>query len=275
MASSDSPAADVGIAQADLAQVGRYIADNDTKGAVKKAKAIHSQFGTAESEALLVDVYIARLGAMESAGLSTEAASLREMVAGRYACAARKLREMRTAPGTTGDVLAMAGELARPDLPAARRAEIEEAIRRDVTELPRLARCEAIASDHPLRQAAGALCRAFQAVVTGPVDAEQIALREVSHRSALADWKLLIRALDCFYRHDDDACRRLLETMRPDSAAARLAPALRAMLDGRADGRLGPPRRPRWLPPSRAATASFTRPWPSWSPPLRPRTSAG
>jgi tetratricopeptide (TPR) repeat protein len=240
MASSDSPAADVGIAQADLAQVGRYIAENDTKGAVKKAKALHSQLGTAESEALLVDVYIARVQAMESAGLRTEAASLREVIAGRYACAAEKLRERHTAPGAAGDVLAMAGELARPDLPAARRAEIEEAIRRDVTELPRLARCEAIESDHPLAQAAGALCRAFEAVVTGPVDAEQIALREVSHRSALADWKLLIRALDCFYRHDDDACRRLLETMRPDSAAARLVPALRAMLDGRADGRLGP-----------------------------------
>jgi len=41
-ASSDPPAADVGIAQADLAQVGRYIAENDTKGAVKKAKALHS-----------------------------------------------------------------------------------------------------------------------------------------------------------------------------------------------------------------------------------------
>ncbi len=236
-----SPAAGGRISQADQALVGRYIAENDTKGAVKKAKAVHSQFGTAESEALLVEAYIARIRAMESSGMAVDAAALRELVTARYACAAQKLREMHTAPAAAAkDAIAAAGELARPDLPAQRRGEIEEAIRRDVTELPRLARCEALGADHPLRLAAGAICRAFQAVVTGPVDEEQTALREVAHRSPLADWKLLVRAIGCFYRREDDACRRLVEAMRGDSAAARLAPPLRAMLDGLAEERVSP-----------------------------------
>jgi len=236
-----APAAAGGaIPRAELALVGRYIASNDTKGAVKKAKAIHGHFATAESEALLVDAYVARIRAMESAGMATEAASLTELVAGRYASAASRLREAQAAPAAAGNIVEMAGELARPDLPPERRTEIEEAIRRDLTELPSLARCEALPPDHPLRQAAGAICRAFQAVVTGPADEEQLALREVSRRSPLSDWKLLVRAIGCFYRHEDDACRRLLEAMRDDSAAARLTAALRAMLDGRADGRLGP-----------------------------------
>jgi hypothetical protein len=56
----------------------------------------------------------------------------------------------------------------------------------------------------------------------------------------LASWKILVRAIAYFYRQDDAACGRCLKLIDPDSAPARLIPALRAMLRARTDERLAP-----------------------------------
>src|SRR5436309_15072058 len=84
--------------------------------------------------------------------------------------------------------------------------------------------------EHPLRKAASALQRAFLAVTGGPVGEEAVELPEVSHRSALAPWKLLLRAIACFYRREDVACRRYMQAIKPEATAPRLVPAMQAML---------------------------------------------
>ncbi|PYT30752.1 MAG: hypothetical protein DMG58_13690, partial [Acidobacteria bacterium] len=56
----------------------------------------------------------------------------------------------------------------------------------------------------------------------------------MSHRSPLAPWKLLVRAIAHFYRGDDESCRQSIGAIQPESAPARLVPAIRAMLGGKA-----------------------------------------
>ena len=120
-----------------------------------------------------------------------------------------------------------------PELSAERRAGIEAAVARDAVNLAALAECAILPPEHPLRKAASALQRAFLAVTGGPVGEEAVELPEVSRRSPLAPWKLLVRAIACFYRGEDDACRRYLEAIKPDAAPARLVPAMQAMLGGK------------------------------------------
>ena len=107
---------------------------------------------------------------------------------------------------------------------------------READDLAALAECAALPSEHPLRKAASELQRAFLAVTEGPVGEEAVALPEVSHRSPLAPWKLLVRAIACFYRGEDEACRRYVEAIKPESAPARLVPAIQAMLGGKPVG---------------------------------------
>ncbi len=133
-------------------------------------------------------------------------------------------------------------------LSAERRTAIEAAVAREAVDIAALAECAALPSEHPLRQAASALQRAFLAVTGGPIGEAAVELPEVSHRSPLASWKLLVRAIACFYRREDEACRRYLEAIKPESAPARLVPAMRAMLGGNPAG----------LTPAGAALVSST-----------------
>ena len=82
--------------------------------------------------------------------------------------------------------------------------------------------------------------RAFAAVTVGPVEESALVLPEVSHRGPLASWKILVRAIAYFYQQDDAACERCLGIIDPDSAPARLVPALRTMLRTSTDKRLAP-----------------------------------
>jgi hypothetical protein len=71
---------------------------------------------------------------------------------------------------------------------------------------------------------------ALDAVTRGPVAAESLALPEISRQSPLAPWKMLIRAIHAFYGNEDALCEKYLAAVEPASAAARLVPAVRAMM---------------------------------------------
>ena len=221
------------------AEIGRYIAENKTRTAVKRAKKIHTRVGTSESELLLVEAYASRIKAMGTGGLAMEAEELTALVARRFPAAWNRLLSVPVAPGMRrGDIGAIVQPLANADLSPERRGQIEDVIRREVTDLSALADCDALPDDHPLRRGAAALARAVAAVTSGPVDDDEIALPEIPRRSPLAPWKLLVRAIACFYRHDEAACARHLDAMDVRSAAYGLAPAMRAMMGLPHDGRL-------------------------------------
>ena len=83
-------------------------------------------------------------------------------------------------------------------------------------------------ADHPLKRMARAVLDALTAVTTGPLPAGALAsLGDIPRHSLLAPWKLLVRALDAFYRHDNATVLANLSGIPPDSGPARLVPVLR------------------------------------------------
>ncbi len=209
----------------------QLIFDGKSKTALDNAKEFHKKQGSAESEILLVDAYLARIGALFDQNLVVEAQSLIALVRERFPSVKERLDHLNSAaPARGGDLDELLKPLNDPGLSAERRAAIEQVIQNQVTDLAALAGCAALPPEHGLRRAAAAIDRAFGAVTSGPVSDQQIALPEVSHRSPLANWKLLIRAIACFYRNQDKACEDCLAAMRPESAPWRLVPAMRAML---------------------------------------------
>ncbi len=229
--------------------VRQLIANGKYKVAVESAKEIYKAQPTAASEALLVDAYAARVQSLVEQDLAMEAKALRELVLERYPSARERLDRRNGSAGVgNGRFEELLRELNDPELNAERRAAIEIEVAREVTDLQTLADCAELSPEHPLRKAASALQRALRAVTEGPVGEEAVELPEVSHRSPLAPWKLLVRAIACFYRGDDTACRRYVESIKPESAPARLVPAMQAMLGGKPSG----------LTPASAALASST-----------------
>jgi len=217
--------------------VRQLISNGKLKAAVEAAKEIHKAQGTAASEALLVDAYAARIRSLNDQNMAAEAKALAELVLERYPSARERLNAA-SGPAATSSrrIEDLVRPLNDPQLAAERRAAIEARVAREVRDLAALAECAALPAEHPLRQAAAVLHRALLAVTAGPVGAEALELPEVSHRSPLAPWKLLVRAIACFYRGEEETCRRYLEAIKPESAPARLVPAMQAMLGGTPEG---------------------------------------
>jgi hypothetical protein len=212
-------------------RVVQLIADGQSGKALDLCKEIHQRRQSGDSEALLLDAYGARLRTLLERNLEFEAKKLLDLVRDRYPSAAGRLPEWNALfAARRGDLDALLAPLNDPSSPPERHAAIAATIRRDVVDLRALSGCHVLAPDHPLRTAAAALANAFDAVTSGPVAEEALALPEVSRQSPLAPWKMLIRAIAAWYRHDDALCEKYLAALEPGSAPARLTPALRALL---------------------------------------------
>ena len=109
-------------------------------------------------------------------------------------------------------------------------AGIEARIRAAAGDPAQIARCNALPLEHPLRVAAGAVVRALGAVTSGPVAAESLVLPEISRHSPLAPWKMLLRAIQALYANEDALCEKYLAAVEPTAAAARVVPAVRALM---------------------------------------------
>jgi tetratricopeptide (TPR) repeat protein len=230
------PAVDMkatGVPVAQESEVRALLAKGSTKSAMELAKQIHKRLGTQASEALLVDAYRARIRSLMEIGLAVEAQALLELVRERYPSAKERLADVGGKVAVRQDGWASrVGGLNDPALPPEQRTEIENLIKRQLTDLSDLAECAALPPAHPLRAGAAALRKAFEAVTRGPVTDDVLLLPEVSRRGPLAPWKTLVWAMAHFYLQEDAACERCLEAIDPDSGVARLVPAIRYLLGG-------------------------------------------
>jgi hypothetical protein len=209
----------------------QLIANGKTKTALDNAKEFHKKQGDTASETLLIDAYLARIQALSEQNLALEAKSLIALVRERFPAAKARLDTLNAAASARdGNLDDLLRPLNEPGLSADRRAAIEQFIQNEVTDLAALAGCPVLPPEHGLRRAAAAIDQAFNVVTSGPVRDEQIALAEVSHRSPLAPWKLLIRAIAGFYRDQDKSCEEYLAAIKPESAPGRLVHTMRAML---------------------------------------------
>jgi len=205
----------------------QLIANGKTKAAVESAKELHKAHGTPASEGLLIDAYAARIQALNEQNLKLEAKSLFDLVRSRFPAAQARLEALTSPRAGLADLLA---PLTDPNLPPERRAAFEQRLQQEVWDLAGLAACPALPVDHPLRQAAVALMKAFVAATATPSSEDELALPEISRRSPLAPWKLLVRAIGHFYRNEDGRVRECLDAIPPESVPARLIPSIRAML---------------------------------------------
>jgi len=230
-----------GASDPNFVEVEQLLAQGNSKAAVELAKQVHKLAVTSASEALLIKAYGARIRALLKSGLSVEAKALLDLVRQRYPSAKGALAEIGVDVAARQESLDdLLRGLNDPGLAPARRLEIEATIRRQVTDPGALAQSAALPAEHPLRVGAARLEKAWEAVTTGPVNDDALALPEISRRSPLAPWKMLVRAIAAFYQADDAACERWIELIDPDSAPARLAPVLRAMISCQAAPGLKP-----------------------------------
>ncbi len=214
-------------------EVNRLISKGKVKAVLSRAKSHHKSLGTAESEMVLVDAYVARIREMTTKGYIVEAKTLLKLVRGRYNCPDHRLTELNAVISLReGKIGELVGPLEDPELPQHQRAAIEKIIKNELVDLSLLARCKALPSGHPLKTAARETAEAFARVTSGFVSDEEVALPAISRRSPLAPWKILIKALACFYRHDDERCEKYLNAVDPESAPERLVPLIRALITG-------------------------------------------
>ncbi len=221
----------------EAADIRRLISEGKSKGALNKAKYYHKCLGTVESEAMLVDAYVARIGEMIDKGHTVEARALIGLVRKGYASASQRLVEMNAViAAREGMIDELVLPLRDPGISRDKRIAIENIIKRELIDVNELARSKALPFDHPLKKAAFAVAKAFEAVTHGPVEDETIALPEIARRNPLAPWKMLVRATACFYSRDDEGCEKSLQAIDPESAPARLVPVMRAMIAGKSNG---------------------------------------
>ena len=216
-----------------MARIERLLAEGQGRAAVEAAKAHHQAESSAESEGLLVRAYEVRVGALIAKQMWAEARALVELVLERHPSSGSTCEALRAKlEARSGQLDRLLESMGSADAPEEIRAEIEDLLRRELVDPRALATTRVLPPEHPLRVSAAAVWRAFDAVTRGPVDDALLALPEVSRRSPLAPWKLLIRAIALLYRGDDAECARALDGIPADSAPARLAPTLRTVLEG-------------------------------------------
>jgi hypothetical protein len=218
------------------AQVEELLARGKTRDAVEAARQLYKQTRSADAEALLVDAYAARIRGLIGSGLAREARELASLVVERHPGMRARILPLvqESAARAGGDLGPLLAAIASAE--GAARRELERTLRRVIVDPRALAEHPALPEGDPLRQAARAAGEVFAAVTAGPLPESALArLDAVARHSPLAPWKLLVRAIDAYYRRDDAAVLANCSAIAPDSAPARLVPAL-SCLAGHAPG---------------------------------------
>jgi hypothetical protein len=217
-------------------RVRSLIAENNARAALDLAKQTHERLRTSASDALFFDSYLARVDELIERSLWAEADAMLANVHKRWPTASdRTLKPaMRIALGR-GRPDAFFVRLCDPSLESNERIRLEAELRERLTDPAILADCTAVPPEHPLKMDAQTLRTAFTTVTTtSPVERDALELPTISHRSPLAPWKFLTQAIACYYRGEDEECRRFLSAIDSRSPPARAVPSLLALVQGAA-----------------------------------------
>lgn len=208
------------------ARIEALLANGKSRDAVEAAKQYLKQAPGAEAEALALRAYIARIEALQASGLHREAQAIGTLVLERFpAQKAHVALLMQQSEVATGKLEGLLTALSTAE--GAQRRELEAILARGLTDPGLLAASPALPADHPLKRTARAVSALFTAVTSGPLPVGALtALDEIARLSPLAPWKLLIRALDAFYRRDDKTVRANLAAIPRDTPPGRLAAVL-------------------------------------------------
>lgn len=230
LTSNVSEAANPGYAR----EIRMLVSKGEFKTAINLAKQYHKNLATEESEAVLVEAYVARILEMMGRGLVVEAGALLDLVTERYGLPDHHHALITVAAAARDGINdSFLAPLNDPSIAAEHESFIHEIIERELVDLSILTGARTLSADHPLKLQAAIVSDAFREVTSGPVDSDETALPGIPRRSPLGPWKMLIQALYCFYGRDDALCERYLRSIRAGSVPARLVPAIRAMIAGK------------------------------------------
>jgi hypothetical protein len=212
------------------------LARGKSRDAVEAAKQCLRSTPGPDAEALAVQAYTARIEALQASGMHREAQALGALVSERFpAHQAAFVVPMLQSEVAAGNFEVLLTALTTAEAP--RQRELAAILTRRLTDPAVLAASPVLPDDHPLKRMAHAVSEALTAVTTGPLQVGALAaLDAIPRHSPLAPWKLLIRALEAFYRHADAAVLANLSAIPPDSGPGRLVPVLRRLVDAN-----GPP----------------------------------
>lgn len=217
-------------AKAEVQAIRQLLENGIDKSALARAKDLLKAAPGDEAETLLKEAYIARITGLREKGLLRESVELIAIAAKRFPELREQLDvEKLVVEARAGSLDQLLERLAANPEPPVRRG-LEEVLFSDLTDPRLIAENEALPPEHPLRLAARAVSRAFEAVTTRPVSDEEVLLPEVSRRSVLAPWKTLVQAIAALYRKDKERCAELLESIPEKSAPARLVPAIHCIM---------------------------------------------
>lgn len=227
----------------------RLLRQGKFRAALNRAKTVYKTRPTPAAERLLAQCYAARIRELRSGGHAAEAEQLeafvKENIPGwdpvllavspkRPAVSNSISPTDAAVPNNSFDRLGQAlSRLADAAAPEEEKRKAEKDVARLAFDPMLLAKHPAMTAGHPLAAAAKAIADGFSAVVSRPVDESEISLPDVTRRSPLAGWKLLIRAVAHLQRREDKEAGRALDGLAGlDCAAARLVPPLRAVIAG-------------------------------------------
>ncbi len=206
------------------------LARGKSRDAVEAAKQCLKSTPGPDAEALAVKAYTARIEALQASGLHREAQALGALVSERFpAYQVAFAVPMLQSAVAAGNFETLLTALTTAD--ASRQRELEAILTCRLTDPAVLAASPALPDDHPLKRMAHAVSEVLTAVTTGPLPASALApLHAIPRHSPLAPWKLVIRALDAFYRHDDATVLANLSAIPADAGPGRLVPVLRQLV---------------------------------------------
>lgn len=215
------------------ARIEASLARGDSRDAVDAAKTLLREAPGAETETLAVRAYVARIRSLIAEGLGREAAAMAAIVRERFpAHAAVHAAELEDARLAAGDFDWLLRELEAADAP--RRDAIEARLAPWIADPGALARSQALGPEDPLAREAAAVAEVFTIVTSRLASADELArLNDVRRRSPLAPWKLLVRAIDAFHRHDDERVAANVAAIEPRSPAARAGTILAELTGAR------------------------------------------
>ncbi|MGE3540515.1 MAG: hypothetical protein AB7N91_24125 [Candidatus Tectimicrobiota bacterium] len=206
------------------------LAGGKSRDAVEAAKQYLKNHPGPEAEALAQQAYLARIAALQGSGLHREAQAIGALVQERFpAVRAQVGLLMQQSDVATGNVTGLLSALLSAE-PTQRRA-LEAILARGLHDPALLASAPVLPPEHPLKRTAATVLELLTAVTSGALpEGALAALDAIARQSPLAPWKLLIRALDAFYRRDDASVLANLAAIPADTPPARLVPVLRALV---------------------------------------------
>jgi hypothetical protein len=211
----------------------RAMEKHDFKEALKNAKVCYRQDGAHEHRQILERAWLARGLQLALAGFPAEARAAAQELMSLGALepeVQRGLPELLMAVGLYDQAVAsgkLPGDTGASD-PAVSAKAADRAVADPAT---------APASIAGIREGATAVRAALDALYVGDEAAALATLNDVSRNSPFADWKLFVRGLAAYYRHDVGAMSANWGRLAPERFAARLAGCLRLLSDADADNR--------------------------------------